>query len=75
MGDSTGTLISPAQEKLLGASFFRSIRSQLEISYDPDVQQYIQKLGQTLVANSDNPTQDFYFFVAAAGRDMRLLAS
>jgi predicted Zn-dependent protease len=63
MGDSTGTLISPAQEKLLGASFFRSIRSQLEISYDPDVQQYIQKLGQTLVANSDNPTQDFYFFV------------
>jgi len=63
MGDSTGTLISPAQEKLLGASFFRSIRSQLEISYDPDVQQYIQTLGQTLAANSDTPTQDFYFFV------------
>ncbi|RLA24228.1 MAG: M48 family peptidase [Gammaproteobacteria bacterium] len=63
MGDSTGTLISPAQEKLLGESFFRSIRSQLDISYDPDVQHYIQTLGQTLVANSDNPTQSFYFFV------------
>ena len=33
MGDSTGTLISPVQEKILGESFFRSIRSQLEISY------------------------------------------
>lgn len=63
MGDSTGTLISPAQEKILGESFFRSIRSQLEISYDPDVQSYIQSIGQNLVANSDNPTQPFYFFV------------
>ncbi|NOQ15214.1 MAG: M48 family metalloprotease [Methyloprofundus sp.] len=63
MGDSTGTLISPAQEKILGESFFRSIRSQLEISYDPDVQNYIQSIGQNLVANSDNPTQPFYFFV------------
>lgn len=63
MGDSTGTLISPVQEKALGDSFFRSIRSQLKISYDPDIQQYIQSIGQTLVTNSDNPTQDFYFFV------------
>ena len=63
MGDSTGTLISPVQEKILGESFFRSIRSQLEISYDPDIQNYIQSIGQNLVANSDNPTQAFYFFV------------
>ena len=63
MGDSTGTLISPAQEKVLGQSFFRNIRSQLEISHDPDVQYYIQTIGQVLVANSDNPTQEFYFFV------------
>lgn len=63
MGDSTGTLISPAQEKILGESFFRNIRSQLEISYDPDIQNYIQSIGQKLVASSDNPTQAFYFFV------------
>lgn len=63
MGDSTGSLISPVQEKALGESFFRSIRSQLDISYDADVQNYIQSIGQTLVANSDNPSQDFYFFV------------
>ncbi|MBE0468756.1 MAG: M48 family metallopeptidase [Methyloprofundus sp.] len=63
MGDSTGTLISPQQEKALGESFFRSIRAQLDISYDSDIQNYIQYLGQTLVANSDNPNQAFYFFV------------
>jgi predicted Zn-dependent protease len=45
MGDSTGTLISPLQEKALGESFFRSIRAQLDISYDPDIQDYIQSLG------------------------------
>ncbi len=63
MGDSTGALISPAQEKILGESFFRSIRTQLDISFDPDIQHYIQTIGQALVANSDNPTQEFYFFV------------
>ncbi|NOQ16979.1 MAG: M48 family metalloprotease [Methyloprofundus sp.] len=63
LGDSTGTLISPAQEKALGDSFFRSIRSQLDISYDSDIQHYIQAIGQKLVSSSDNPRQDFYFFV------------
>lgn len=66
MGDSTGTLISPAQEKALGESFFRSIRSQLKISYDPDIQQYIENIGQTLVSNSDNPAQAFHFFVVVS---------
>ncbi|NOQ64855.1 MAG: M48 family metalloprotease [Methyloprofundus sp.] len=63
LGDSTGRLISPAQEAALGDSFFRSIRNQLNISYDPDIQAYIQTIGQNLVAHSDNPTQPFYFFV------------
>jgi len=66
MGDSTGTLISPAQEKALGASFFRSIQSQLDISNDPEVQNYIQSIGQHLVKNSDAPNQAFHFFVVLA---------
>lgn len=66
MGDSTGALISPVQEKALGDSFFRNIRAQLKISHDPDVQKYIQTIGQTLVAHSDNPTQNFHFFVVLA---------
>jgi len=63
MGDSTGTLISPLQEKALGESFFRNIQSQLPISNDPDIQQYIQSIGQHIASHSDNPQQAFYFFV------------
>jgi hypothetical protein len=33
----------------MAAIFFRSIRAQLDISYDPDIQDYIQSLGQTLL--------------------------
>ncbi|MDC9728928.1 MAG: M48 family metalloprotease [Methyloprofundus sp.] len=66
MGDSTGTLISPAQEKALGASFFRSIQTQLEISNDPEVQHYIQSIGYHLVASSDSPSAPFHFFVVLA---------
>jgi predicted Zn-dependent protease len=63
MGDSTGTLISPAQEKELGEAFFRQLHSQLQISEDIEIQQYIQEVGRRLVLNSDAPNNPFYFFV------------
>jgi predicted Zn-dependent protease len=63
MGDSTGTLISPAQEKELGAAFFRQLHAQVEISEDIEIQQYIQEVGRKLVLNSDAPNNPFYFFV------------
>lgn len=63
MGDSTGTLISPAQEHELGEAFFRQLHSQLQISDDVEIQQYIQEVGRRLVLNSDAPNSPFYFFV------------
>ena len=63
MGDSSGTVISPAEEKELGEAFFRSLHSQVTISQDPEIQEYIQTIGQKLAANSDNPRQAFHFFV------------
>jgi predicted Zn-dependent protease len=63
MGDSTGVLISPVQEKELGEAFFRQLHSQLEISEDIEIQQYIQEVGHKLVINSDAPHNPFYFFV------------
>ena len=59
MGDSSGTLISPVQEKELGDSFFRSLHSRIKINQDPEIQQYIQSLGRQLVANSDLPSNPF----------------
>ena len=63
MGDSSGRLISPAQEQELGAAFFRNLHTQLEINKDNEIQQYIQSLGFSLASNSDAPSNHFYFFV------------
>jgi len=63
MGDSSGTLISPIQEKELGDAFFRSLHSRIKINQDAEVQQYIQSIGRQLVANSDLPSNPFHFFV------------
>ena len=63
LGDSSGTLISPAEEKEFGAAFFRSLHSQITINQDAEIQQYIETIGQRLVANSDLPGNPFHFFV------------
>lgn len=63
MGDSSGTLISPAQELELGGAFFRQLHSQVQINEDVEIQQYIQEVGRRLVLNSDASTNPFYFFV------------
>lgn len=63
MGDSAGALISPVQEKELGAAFFRNLHAHTDINQDPEIQQYIQSIGQQLAANSDTPSSPFHFFV------------
>ncbi|MDI1230844.1 MAG: M48 family metalloprotease [Methylobacter sp.] len=63
MGDSSGTLISPAEEKEFGEAFFRSLHSQIAINQDAEIQQYIQTIGERLVVNSDAPGNPFHFFV------------
>ena len=63
MGDSSGTVISPAEEKELGEAFFRSLHSQVTINQDAEIQEYIESIGHKLVANSDNPSLPFHFFV------------
>ena len=63
MGDSSGTIISPAEEKELGEAFFRSLHSQVSINQDAEIQEYIETIGQKLVAKSDGPSLPFHFFV------------
>ena len=63
MGDSSGTLISPAEEKEFGEEFFRSLHSQIAINQDAEIQEYIQAIGRKLAANSDAPGHPFHFFV------------
>ncbi len=63
MGDSAGVLISPQEEKQLGEAFFRSLHQQVDINQDSEIQQYIQRIGETLVSHSDTPAYPFHFFV------------
>ncbi len=63
MGDSAGALISPIEEKELGDAFFRRLHSAITINNDPEIQQYIQAVGQKLATNSDTPGTPFHFFV------------
>ena len=62
-GDSSGALISPVQEQELGEAFMRSVRSQVKLVSDPNINSYIRQLGARLVVNSDTPNYPFTFFV------------
>lgn len=63
IGDPSGTIITPLQEKALGEAFFRNLHNEVSVNEDPEIGDYIQTVGQKLAANSDNPTQSFHFFV------------
>jgi predicted Zn-dependent protease len=62
-GDSSASVMTPQQELLLGEAFMRSLRQQIEIIEQPEIQHYIETLGQQLVSQSDDPTAPFEFFV------------
>ena len=63
LGDESLAVISPAQERKLGEDLMRQSRRSLAFMDDPEISEYIQSLGRKLVSHSDNPQQDFRFFV------------
>lgn len=63
LGDASAATISPTQERKLGEDFMRRARRSLAFVDDPLLSEYIQSLGQRLVAASENPNQRFRFFL------------
>ncbi len=63
IGDSTGSIFSPEYERRLGQAFLNHVRRQADIIEDPEIETYVSSVGYRLVANSDNNTQAFTFFV------------
>ncbi len=63
MGDSSSTELGPEDEVRLGENLMRWLRRNDLIETDPLIQSYIHSLGYQLVANSDNSSQSFTFFV------------
>jgi len=63
IGDASSTGITPAEEKQLGSSLLRWLRQNHLINSDPIIQSYIHSLGYQLVANSEESSQPYTFFV------------
>lgn len=63
IGDSSGKLISPQEMRAYGINTLRQIRAQGFLLEDPQVQEYLDSMAFRLVAHSDRPDLDYYFFV------------
>lgn len=64
LGDAARAELSPQLERKIGEKILNEIRLH-EPSYvdDPEISDYLNRLGRRLVAASSNPTGDCYFFV------------
>lgn len=63
LGDASGVLISPAEELKLGKEFMRQARRQLKFLDDPELQQYIQGLGNRIASQSNHIQHPFSFYI------------
>jgi len=63
IGDSSGSILTPAQEQRLGQAFMRSVRNHFPVVSDPLIADYIQSLGEKLASNSSAAGQKFSFFL------------
>ncbi|OGT21646.1 MAG: hypothetical protein A2V90_06100 [Gammaproteobacteria bacterium RBG_16_57_12] len=63
MGDAAGAYLSPAEEKQLGREFMRELRRSVKIIDDPEIELYVQNLGQRLASYLKNQNYEYKFFV------------
>jgi predicted Zn-dependent protease len=63
LGDESQTIISPQMERQIGEQSMFQIRASEQYLSDPEVTDYLNRLGKRLVANSSEPSQPFEFFV------------
>lgn len=63
LGDASATVLSPQQERKLGEDFMRKARSMLRIVDDPELNDYLQQLGERLLAHSSGAGEAYEFFL------------
>jgi len=63
LGDESMAVISPADEKRMGETVIRQARQAMPFLNDPELNYYIQHLGDSLVAHSDGKGQRFHFYI------------
>lgn len=63
LGDAAGQVISPKQDKELGAYFMRQVRQAGMVLDDVETTSYLEALGHKLAIHSENPGYGFTFFM------------
>ncbi|HET6586690.1 MAG TPA: M48 family metalloprotease [Oleiagrimonas sp.] len=63
LGGSAQAMLSPQEARQYGASMLHQMRAMHMVLDDPLVHDYLNDVGYRLVAHSDQPTQEFTFFV------------
>jgi len=62
LGDASQAALSPEQERQIGEQSMFEIRADKSYLDDAEVNDYLNQLGYKLVANSQEPGQEFQFF-------------
>jgi len=63
LGEASQTVFSPQQERHIGESIMRDIRTSRDLVDDAEITDYLNALGARLVANTQDPARSFEFFV------------
>jgi len=63
IGSPADTVLSKSNEMILGRQIYRSLRDADRLVTDPETQEYIQSVGQRIVANAKDTDFRFTFFV------------
>ena len=63
IGTSAGATLSIDQEKAMGDFYVRQMRASAPLIYDPLLTQYINSLGNRLVANAYSVRTPFHFYL------------
>ena len=63
LGDTSGALISPEEERQLGEEFMREVRHSLKVVDDPELTHYLQSLGSNLASRASDFQGDFTLFL------------
>ncbi|MDQ1119748.1 putative Zn-dependent protease [Pseudoxanthomonas sp. SORGH_AS 997] len=63
IGSSAGELLTPARQQQYGAMTLRELRNYGYLLDDPLIDDWLDRVGGKLAANSDRPSQPFTFFM------------
>lgn len=66
LGASSSIALTPHMEEQIGREIATQIRNSHQIVDDLEINEYLQNLGYSLVANSDDAYQNFHFFLISS---------